>query len=177
MATSDHKNATISHEMRFDRQKLGKNCAFELPRATLMQEMRFDRQTLWKGCDFDGPAAILMREMKFDRQKLECKSVCVTSSHLTSSPSFLSVPDSLPTTLSPSYGRTLSIFIFLLSFCIGTHVSMPLFSFHLKIAYIPLSLSFLLLTPTPHTSYILITLCVYLHLSNLLLYALGLSVV
>ena len=134
MATSDHKNATISHEMRFDRQKLGKNCDFELPRATLMQEMRFDRQTLWKGCDFDGPAAILMREMKFDRQKLECKSVCVTSSHLTSSPSFLSVPDSLPTTLSPSYGRTLSIFIFLLSFCIGTHVSMPLFSFHLKIA-------------------------------------------
>ena len=134
MATSDHKNTTISHEMRFDRQKLGKNCDFELPRATLMQEMRFDRQTLWKGCDFDGPAAILMREMKFDRQKLECKSVCVTSSHLTSFPSFLAVPDSLPTTLSPSYGRTLSIFIFLLSFCIGTHVSMPLFSFHLKIA-------------------------------------------
>jgi hypothetical protein len=59
VAKSDHKNATISHEMRFDRQKLGKNCDFELPRATLMQEMRFDRQTLWKGCDFDGPAATL----------------------------------------------------------------------------------------------------------------------
>ena len=41
--------------------------------------------------------------------------------------------------------------------------------------YIPLSLSFLLLTP--HTSYIFITLCFYLHLSNLLLYALGPSVV
>ena len=59
VAKSDHKNATISHEMRFDRQKLGKNCDFELPCATLMQEMRFDRQTLWKGCDFDGPAATL----------------------------------------------------------------------------------------------------------------------
>ena len=41
--------------------------------------------------------------------------------------------------------------------------------------HIPLSASFLRVTP--HTSYIFITLCVYLHLSNLLLYALGPSIV
>ena len=40
--------------------------------------------------------------------------------------------------------------------------------------HIPLSLRFLLLTP--HTSYILITLWFYLHLSNLLIYALGPSI-
>ena len=40
------RNATLSHEMRFDRQKLRKNCDFQLVRATLSHEMRFDRQKL-----------------------------------------------------------------------------------------------------------------------------------
>ena len=91
-----------------------------------------------------------------------CQSVRVTSSHLASSPSFLSFPHPLPTTLSPSYSIALAIFIFLLSFCLSTNVSMPLFSSHLKV-----------LTPclilTPHTSYILTTLCFSLRLSNLLI--------
>ena len=38
--------ATLSHEMRFDRQKLRKNCNFQGSRATLSHEMRFDRQKL-----------------------------------------------------------------------------------------------------------------------------------
>ena len=44
-----------------------------------------------------------------------CKSVCVTSSHLTSSQSFLAFAHSLSTTLSPSYGLSLAMFILLLS--------------------------------------------------------------
>ena len=58
---------------------------------------------------------------------------------------------------------------------------MPLSSFWQSAATFPIAISryhclfFILLTP--HTSYILITLCFYLHLSNLLLYALGPSVV
>ena len=40
------RNATLSHEMRFDRQKLRKNCDFQGVRATLSHEMRFDRQKL-----------------------------------------------------------------------------------------------------------------------------------
>ena len=40
------RNATLSHEMRFDRQKMTKNCDFNLSRATLSHEMRFDRQKL-----------------------------------------------------------------------------------------------------------------------------------
>ena len=39
------RNATLSHEMRFDRQKLN-NCDFETSAATLSHEMRFDRQKL-----------------------------------------------------------------------------------------------------------------------------------
>ena len=42
-----------------------------------------------------------------------CKNVCVTSSHLASSPSFLSSPHPLPTTLSPSYSIALAIFYLL----------------------------------------------------------------
>ena len=148
MATSDHKNATISHEMRFD------------------------RQTLWKGCDFDGPAAILMREMKFDRQKLECKSVCVTSSHLLHL--FFS---SLTLFLLPSLLHSaLVLQPFLSSRCrsVSVDVLMPLFSFHLSIAISRYQCLFF------YSHHILLTYslhCFYLHLSNLLLYGLGTSVV
>jgi len=57
VATSDHEiraeNATVPHEMRFDRQKLRENCDFELYCATLTHEMRFDGQKLEKNCDFE----------------------------------------------------------------------------------------------------------------------------
>ena len=64
------RNATLSHEMRFDRQKLRKNCDFKSSRATLSHEMRFDREKLRKNCDFKVSAATLSHEMRFDRQKL-----------------------------------------------------------------------------------------------------------
>ena len=81
--------------MRFDRQKLEKNCDFKAVGATLSHEMGFDRQKLEKNCDFKGPITTLSHEMRFDRQKLEehcdfkvsekclcvnvfvCKTVCV----------------------------------------------------------------------------------------------------
>ena len=47
MATSGHENATVTHKIRFDRQKPWKKCDFELPIATLTHEMRFDRQNLF----------------------------------------------------------------------------------------------------------------------------------
>ena len=50
--------------------------------ATLSHETRFDRQKLRLNCDFSGPIATLSHEMRFDRQKLNvkasvCKSLCV----------------------------------------------------------------------------------------------------
>ena len=38
--------ATLSHEMRVDRQKLRKNCEFTCPGATLFHEMMVDGQKL-----------------------------------------------------------------------------------------------------------------------------------
>ena len=43
-ANETARNATISHETRFDRQKQGENCDFEVSAATLSHEMRFDGQ-------------------------------------------------------------------------------------------------------------------------------------
>ena len=42
----DGTNATLSHEMKVDRQKLRKNCDFTCPGATLSHETRVDRQKL-----------------------------------------------------------------------------------------------------------------------------------
>ena len=99
-----------------------------------------------------------------------CEGVCVTSSNLTSYPPFLFVPHSLLSTQSRRLGLA-ALFIFLLSFCFSTHVSIPLFSFYLRIAISRYQCLYFYL----HTSYILITLSFYLHLSNLLLYAATLS--
>ena len=109
-----------------------------------------------------------------------CKSVCVTSSHLTSSPSFLSVPHSLPTTLSPSYSLALAIFVLLhccrsvsvhMFQCLSSafiltfwHLASFIFltiSCYISHRYIPLSLSFLHSTYTTyflHTYYIVFLL-------------------
>ena len=57
MATSDHENATVAHEMRFGRQKLGKNCYFHRSFATLTHEMRFYREKRKKNSDFFGAEA------------------------------------------------------------------------------------------------------------------------
>ena len=101
------------------------------------------------------------------------KSVCVTSSHLTSSPPSLSVPFSLPTTLSPAYSLGLAFFYVLAVVLCRYMFQCPSSAFILTLLY-PAIIVFLLLTP--NTSYIRITLCFYLRLSNLLLYALRPSV-
>ena len=77
-ANETARNATLSHEMRVDRQKLRKNCDFTCPGATLSHEMRVDRQKLGKNCDLTCPGATLSHEMRVtlshemrvDRQKL-----------------------------------------------------------------------------------------------------------
>ena len=45
-ANETARNATLSHETRFDRQKLRENCDFRVPVATLSHDMKFDRQKL-----------------------------------------------------------------------------------------------------------------------------------
>ena len=52
MATSDHENLTITHKMRFDRQKLKQIVILSCATRPLPREMRFDRQKLRKNCDF-----------------------------------------------------------------------------------------------------------------------------
>ena len=83
---------TLSHEMDVVRQKLRKNCDFEVSRATLSHEMDVGRQKLkgkiatlscqshgrWtsktrKKCDFTQSIATLTREMVVGRQKTEEK--------------------------------------------------------------------------------------------------------
>ena len=43
---------TLSHEMDVERQKLTKNCDFEVSISTLSHEMDVERQKLTKNCDF-----------------------------------------------------------------------------------------------------------------------------
>ena len=50
--------------------KLRKNCDFTCAGATLSHEMRVDRQKLRKNCDFTCAGATLSHEMRVDRQKL-----------------------------------------------------------------------------------------------------------
>ena len=92
-ANETARNATLSHETRFDRQKLNSkiailkcprqpfrmkwgsiakkwNCDFEVSATTLSHEMRFDRQKLEWNCDFECAATTLSHETRFDRQKL-----------------------------------------------------------------------------------------------------------
>ena len=71
IAISTGPIATLSHEMRFDRQKLRKNCDFQGPIATLSHEMRFDRQKLRKNCNFKVSSKCLRVKASV------CKSVCV----------------------------------------------------------------------------------------------------
>ena len=61
---------TLSHEMDVGRQKLRKNCDFEVSRATLSHEMDVGRQKLRKNCDFEVSRATLSHEMDVGRQKL-----------------------------------------------------------------------------------------------------------
>ena len=56
--------------MDVGRQKLGKNCDFEVSRATLSHEMDVGRQKLGKNCDFEVSRATLSHEMDVGRQKL-----------------------------------------------------------------------------------------------------------
>ena len=74
--------ATLSHEMRFDRQKLRKNCDFQGPIATLSHEMRFDRQKLRKNCNFKVSSKCLCVKASVCKiarlcvKASACKSVC-----------------------------------------------------------------------------------------------------
>ena len=126
-----------------------------------------------------------------------CKNICATSSRPTYS-YFLSFPHSLSTTLSPSYGLSLAMFILLLSFCISTNASMRLFSVHLTIltsclcymisfyifhryhAFVLLIILYVYIYIYMHiyTSYILNTsyYIVQIRRGNLLLYARGPSI-
>ena len=66
------RNATLSHERRFDRQKLQKNCDFDRSVATFSHEMKFDRQKLRKTATLTGPVNLF-------RTNLWVTSICVKS--------------------------------------------------------------------------------------------------
>ena len=75
----------LSHEMRFDRQKLiSKIAIFEVSIATLSHEMRFDRQNCGKSsCDFEVFLATSfarneVRSLGRGRQKLRSKIAILT---------------------------------------------------------------------------------------------------
>ena len=57
--------------MDVGRQKLRKNCDFEVSRATLTHEMYVGRQKLRKNCDFELSIATLTHEMD-----VVCKPLC-----------------------------------------------------------------------------------------------------
>ena len=61
--------ATLSHEMNVGRQKLRKNCNFDVSIATLSHEMDVGRQKLGKNCDFTWSIAALSHEMDVGRPK------------------------------------------------------------------------------------------------------------
>ena len=67
MPAGSHETSTLSHEMRVDRQKLGKNCDFTCAEQTLSHEMKVDRQKLGKNCDFTCAGATLSQEMRVNR--------------------------------------------------------------------------------------------------------------
>ena len=103
---------------------------------------------------------------------------------------FLSFLHSLSATLPPSYSLSLARVFFLLLFCISTNASLRLNSFHhnilasclfhlsddqpLHFSSLSVLLLFLLIV-TYFCLFHLITLYIYLRLSNLLLYAPGIS--
>ena len=120
-------------------------------------------------------------------------SACITSSHFTSSPLCSFIPP-LSSYHPVSFIQPRPCICLILAVALYQYnFPMPLFIFTLGISHLALFFIFLkiscciahrsissalpLLLLTPHTSYILIALCFYFHLSNFLLYALQPSVI
>ena len=63
--------ATVSHETRFECQKLTAFWDFTSSVAALLHEMRFECQKLKVFCDLTSSAATLSYETRFERQKTD----------------------------------------------------------------------------------------------------------